>query len=67
MIQLTRLNHDEITINSDHIECIERMPDTLVKLTNGESFMVLESVEEIVQRVVDFRRRVFMHQSLHAV
>jgi flagellar protein FlbD len=67
MIQLTRLNHDEITINSDLIECLESTPDTLVKLTNGESFMVLESVEEIVQRVVDFRRRIFMHQSLFTV
>ena len=67
MIQLTRLNHDEITINSDLIECLESTPDTLVKLTNGESFMVRESVEEVVQRVVDFRRRIFSHQSLYAV
>jgi flagellar protein FlbD len=67
MIQLTRLNHDEITINSDLIECLESTPDTLVKLTNGESFMVRESVEEVVQRVVDFRRRIFTHQSLYAV
>jgi flagellar protein FlbD len=67
MIQLTRLNHNEITINSDLIECLESTPDTLVKLTNGESFMVRESVEEVVQRVVDFRRRIFTHQSLYAV
>jgi flagellar protein FlbD len=67
MIQLTRLNHDEITINSDLIECLESTPDTLVKLTNGESFMVRESVEEVVQRVVDFRRRIFTQQSLYAV
>ena len=45
MIQLTRLNHEAITINSDLIESLENTPYTLIKLTNGETFMVLESVE----------------------
>jgi flagellar protein FlbD len=67
MIKLTRLNHQEITINSDLIECIESMPDTLVKLTDGETFMVLESVDEVVQKVVDFKRRIFSPKPIISV
>jgi flagellar protein FlbD len=63
MIQLTRLNHEAITINSDLIESLENTPDTLIKLTNGETFMVLESVEEVIQKVVDFRRRILQPAS----
>lgn len=59
MIQLTRLNHDEITINSDLIECLEHTPDTLIKLTTGETMMVLESVEQVVKKVVEFKRRIY--------
>ncbi len=59
MIQLTRLNHVPIVVNSDLIECLESTPDTLVKLTNGETMMVLETVEQVVDRVVNFKRRIF--------
>ncbi len=58
MIQLTRLNHQEITVNSDLIEHIEATPDTVIALTTGQRLMVLESPSEIVRRVVDFRRSI---------
>ena len=67
MIRITRLNHEAITINSDLIESIESTPDTLIKLTNGETFIVLESVEEVVQKVVDFRRRILLMAPLTVV
>jgi len=58
MIQLTRINHQEITVNSDLIEHIESTPDTVLALTTGQKLMVLESPLEIVRRVIDFRRRI---------
>lgn len=63
MIQLTRLNHEPIVLNVDLIECIESTPDTLVKLTNGETMMVLETVDQVVGKVVDFKRRIFCHMA----
>lgn len=57
MISLTRLNHVPLVINSDLIEHIEVTPDTVIALTTGQKFLVLESAEEIVERVVQFRRR----------
>jgi flagellar protein FlbD len=43
-------------VNADLIEHIEVTPDTIVALTTGQKFMVLESAEEVVERVVQFRR-----------
>ena len=59
MIQLTRLNHLSLILNSDLIEHIEATPDTVIALVTGQRFMVLESAEEVVQRVIAFRRKVF--------
>ena len=58
MVRVTRLNHTPIVLNSDLIEHIEGTPDTVISLSNGQRLMVLESAEEIVNRVVEFRRRI---------
>jgi flagellar protein FlbD len=58
MICVTRLNHTPVILNSDLIEQIETTPDTVISLTTGQKIMVLEPVEEIVNRVVAFRRRI---------
>ena len=56
MIKLTRLNHVPLIVNADLIEHVEVTPDTVVALTNGQKFLVLESAEEIVEKVIEFRR-----------
>jgi flagellar protein FlbD len=56
MIYLTRLNHQSLVVNSDLIKFIENAPDTVLTLTNGEKIVVREKPEEVVQRVVAFRR-----------
>ena len=56
MIEVTRINHVPLVLNSDLIEHIETTPDTIISLTNGQKFVVLETVEEILRRVIDFRR-----------
>ena len=58
MIRLTRLNHAPIVLNSDLIEHIDITPDTVITLTNGQILRVLESADEVVERSVEFRRRV---------
>lgn len=59
MIKLTRLNNSEILVNSELIEHIEMTTDTVVALTNGSSFVVKENPEEILERIVHFKRRVY--------
>jgi flagellar protein FlbD len=58
MIQLTRLNHVPLIVNADLIEHVEVTPDTVVALTTGQKFMVLESAEEVVDKVVQYRKAI---------
>jgi len=58
MIQLTRLNNKPLTVNSDLIKFIEQSPDTLVTLITGEKIVVLEKVNDVLSRIVEFRRSV---------
>jgi flagellar protein FlbD len=58
MIRLTRLNHVPMVLNSDLIEHIEVTPDTVVTLTTGQILRVRESAEEVIERIVEFRRKI---------
>jgi flagellar protein FlbD len=63
MIQLTRLNSASLTVNSDLIKYVEQSPDTVITLLNGEKILVRESAEEILERVIQFRRRLLAGSS----
>jgi flagellar protein FlbD len=56
MITVTRLNRTPLIVNSDLIEHMDATPDTVITLTSGQKYMVLETTEEIVQKVISFRR-----------
>ena len=58
MIQLTRLNNQPLAVNSDLIKFVEQSPDTLITLVTGEKIVVRESAEEVVARLIEFRRLV---------
>ena len=58
MIQLTRLNSHPLVVNADLIKTIEYAPDTVLTLVNGDKIVVRETGEEILARIVEFRRRV---------
>ena len=66
MVRLTRLNRAPIVLNSDLIEHIDVTPDTVITLTTGQILRVRESAEEVIQRIVDFRRRIFGPDSVPA-
>lgn len=56
MIKVTRLNHVPLILNSDLIEHIDMTPDTVITLVAGQKYMVLESADEIVEKVIEFRK-----------
>ena len=66
MIHVTRINHMPLVLNSDLIEHIESSPDTIISLTNGQKMVVLETVEDIVRQVIEFRRSIYSGLSLAA-
>ncbi len=58
MIQLTRLNKQPLAVNSDLIKFVEQAPDTVITLVTGEKILVLEKAQDVLDRVVQFRRSV---------
>jgi flagellar protein FlbD len=58
MIRLTRLNRGPFLINPDLIEHVEMTPDTVITLSNGHQFMVLETADEVIDRVIEYRRAI---------
>jgi flagellar protein FlbD len=58
MIRVTRMNNHSILLNSDLIEQIETVPDTTIALTTGQRLFVRESADEILDRIIEFRRRI---------
>jgi flagellar protein FlbD len=58
MILLTRLNNQPLVVNSDMIKFIENTPDTVITLVTGEKIVVRETVAEVMEEILSFRRRV---------
>jgi flagellar protein FlbD len=56
MIELKKLNDQAFIVNSDLIEFIEKTPDTVITLTTGRKIVVRESVDEVVKKVIKYRR-----------
>jgi flagellar protein FlbD len=56
MIKVTKLNGSELVVNADLIEFVESTPDTLISLTTGRKIMVLEPLDDVIERAVDYRR-----------
>ncbi len=59
MIELTKLNGGKLVVNSDLIEFVEVLPDSLITLTTGKKIMVQEKIPEIIAAVIEFRRRIY--------
>jgi len=57
MIQLSMINDMTIVVNSDLIEFIEATPDTVISLSTGRKLIVRESIDEVIDKVVRYRRR----------
>ena len=60
MIKLHRLNGQEVIVNAELIESVEGHPDTVISLATGNRFVIQESVTEVIQRVVEYRKSVYV-------
>ena len=57
MIKVKRLNGKEFVVNSDLILYVEETPDTVITLTTGQKVVVVETVDEIIDKVINFKYR----------
>ena len=64
MIQLTKLNQTPISLNAVYIERIESIPDTVVTLLSGKKVHVLETVEEVTNKMTTYYQKINLLSSL---
>ncbi|HOS52475.1 MAG TPA: flagellar FlbD family protein [Fervidobacterium sp.] len=60
MIRVTTLNGKEFYINAEYIEKIEANPDTTITLFNGKKYIVAEPIEEVVKKVLEYKKKIFL-------
>ena len=56
MIRVTRLGGRELVVNADLIRFVESTPDTIITLTGGDKLVVLESVDDVIRRCIEYGR-----------
>lgn len=60
MIELTGTNGEIFLLNIDMIYKIEQHPDTIITLANGKSLHVEEDKYEVLDRIIEYKRRIFI-------
>jgi flagellar protein FlbD len=56
MIELSRLSGTVFWLNPHQIEYIEKTPDTSIIMLSGKHILVRESVAEVQERILVYRR-----------
>ncbi|MEZ0537773.1 flagellar FlbD family protein [Caldicellulosiruptoraceae bacterium PP1] len=65
MIKLKRINDKEFVVNAEFIQFIESTPDTVITLNNGLKLVVKETVDEVINKVIEYKRMI--HSSLNII
>ncbi|MBZ2173869.1 flagellar FlbD family protein [Schnuerera sp. xch1] len=63
MIKVKRLNGKEFVVNSDLIQYVEETPDTVITLTTGQKVVVVDTVDEIMEKVIAYNARIIEYKS----
>lgn len=59
MIMLTKLNGDLFLLNCDMIETVQENPDTTIHLNNGQLYIVKESMQDVMQKSLEYHQQIF--------
>ncbi len=46
-------------MNAELIKFVEAAPDTIVTLTSDQKLLVLETVDEVIERVISYKRTAY--------
>ena len=58
MILLTKRSGDKFLVNHQQIECIEMIPESKIVMMNHDYYLVQESVDEIIDKIVRYNAKV---------
>lgn len=64
MIKLNSINGKEFCLNSDLIYKIEEAPNTIITLVDGKIIRVDNEVDDIIEKIIEFRRQVNFNTEL---
>lgn len=64
MVEVTRLDGKRYWLNPHQIEYMEQTPDLTLTMLSGKKIVVRESPEEVIDRIVAYRRRIGINQEL---
>lgn len=68
MIVLTKMNGDRFLINHCQIECIENIPESKIVMMNHDYYIVRESTDEIIDKIMQYNAKVQdIHRALTVV
>jgi len=59
MIKLEKLNGSLVVVNAELIESVEAAPDTVLNLATGNRFIVKDSVDSVIAKVVEYKKQVY--------
>ena len=65
MIWVTRLDGERMLLNDDQVLYVESTHDTLLVLATGERLRILETPDELVDRVARWRQRIMGLSLVH--
>jgi len=57
MIVLTKMNGEPFALNCNLIESVNEQPDTRISLTNGNMYMVRETMDEVIRKTIEYHRQ----------
>ncbi len=59
MIYLKSINDSDVILNCELIECIKSTPDTVITLISGKNIIVKNSVDEVIEKTIEYKKRIF--------
>ncbi|MBI5119267.1 flagellar FlbD family protein [Candidatus Poribacteria bacterium] len=62
MIKLTRFDGSVVAVNAEMVKFVEATPDTIVTLTSDQKLLVLETVDEVIEKVIEYKRLAYTSQ-----
>lgn len=68
MIKLTKMNHEQFLVNHLQIEYIETIPESKIVMMNHDYYIVHESVDEIINKIMTYNAKVQdIHRSISII
>ena len=58
MIAITKLNGKDQIINC---EFIEEDPDTTITMATGRKIIAKESIDDVIDMVIEYKRKIYLH------